>query len=316
MYSRRIGTHKKDKPTTYRVDGQESVPADAHVRRPAIHRRVPLASPAPRSVDFGVKVSVVMPTYRPSFCALAIELFMEQTYANTELVIVRHAVDVEIPDLPNIVVLDASIETPLGRLRQMGDLAATGDYIMRCDDDDYNGPNRIALQLEALLAHPEADAATLKRRIHLDLESSESFVYVASKPIASTLMYRRSPDLRYNRLPRSEDYAFLEENFKNVLAVDLPACESVRVHHGGNIWPKKTIMSTALRRKTIGRADVQVVRTVLARMKGPWRQNQQEGLKKRGAPKSAPRREGPRTVGVAQRPRTLRAEAQWMRRKP
>ncbi|WP_329253292.1 glycosyltransferase [Actinoallomurus sp. NBC_01490] len=105
-------------------------------------------------------VSCLMVTKdRPSFAERAIRCFLAQTYPNKELVVVddgaSDALEVHVRGLG-----DARIHfhrlppegRPLGELRNIAVEYATGTYVCQWDDDDLYDPERVEVQMTALLA--------------------------------------------------------------------------------------------------------------------------------------------------------------------
>ena len=91
----------------------------------------------------------------------SIAAFQAQTYLRRELVVVidqsadaigRRALDCAIRDGPApIRVVEAAGTPPLGALRNRAVAEAAGDYVCQWDDDDIYHPERLSLQLAALL---------------------------------------------------------------------------------------------------------------------------------------------------------------------
>ena len=101
------------------------------------------------------RVSCVMPTFdRHRFVPDAIENFRLQTYADRELVIVddgTNPVRDLVPDDPRIryVRLDQRLTT--GAKRNVACRHATGELIVHWDDDDWSAPERIEIQVRAIV---------------------------------------------------------------------------------------------------------------------------------------------------------------------
>lgn len=100
-------------------------------------------------------VSCVMPTFnRRKFVPGAIDNFRSQTYPNRELVIVDDGNDPIadlVPDDPMIryIRLDQRLKT--GAKRNAACRAARGEIIVHWDDDDWSSPDRVEVQVAALL---------------------------------------------------------------------------------------------------------------------------------------------------------------------
>jgi glycosyltransferase involved in cell wall biosynthesis len=113
------------------------------------------------------KVSVVVPTRdRPELLRRAVTAILGQTYKGpVECLVVFDQSDPDLPwpDLPpgRTLVVCRNDRTPgLAGARNSGILAATGELVAFCDDDDEWLPEKLARQVEALAAHPLAAVAT------------------------------------------------------------------------------------------------------------------------------------------------------------
>ena len=112
-------------------------------------------------------VSVVVPTRdRPELLRRAVAAVLEQTYPGpVECLVVFDQSD---PDLPwgplpasRRLVLVRNQRTPgLAWARNSGILAATGELVAFCDDDDEWLPEKLARQVARLLATPSAAVST------------------------------------------------------------------------------------------------------------------------------------------------------------
>ena len=108
------------------------------------------------------RVSVIIPTYnRAAYIAEAIRSVQAQTYPALEIIV---ADDGSTDDTPAIVARfgDAITYVPLphrgqpAATRNTGLREASGEFIAFLDSDDLFLPNKLALQLSAFKAHPEA----------------------------------------------------------------------------------------------------------------------------------------------------------------
>jgi glycosyltransferase involved in cell wall biosynthesis len=112
-------------------------------------------------------VSVVVPTRdRPELLRRAVAAVLGQTYrGRVECVVVfdQSEPDLPWPDLPpgRCLVLVRNERTPgLAGARNSGILAATGELVAFCDDDDEWLPEKLARQAARLLATPSAAVST------------------------------------------------------------------------------------------------------------------------------------------------------------
>jgi len=99
-------------------------------------------------------VSAIMLTYnRPFFVERSVELFLNQTWPNKELIILDDGpglggADISWPDNVRHIRCDRAWIT---KKRAQGYLAAKGELVCCWDDDDYFGPRRLQVQAEALI---------------------------------------------------------------------------------------------------------------------------------------------------------------------
>ena len=113
------------------------------------------------------KVSVVVPTRdRPELLRRAVAAILGQTYKGpVECVVVFDQSDPDLPwpDLPpaRTLVVARNDRTPgLAGARNSGILAATGELVAFCDDDDEWLPEKLARQAARLLATPGSAVST------------------------------------------------------------------------------------------------------------------------------------------------------------
>lgn len=108
-------------------------------------------------------VSCLLPTFNryPHLAYLveeAVECFLQQTYANKELIICNDTPGQTLRlDHPQVRVINASQRFPtLGQKLHWMLEKAQGDYICRWDDDDISLPWRLSMSVAALYDHPTA----------------------------------------------------------------------------------------------------------------------------------------------------------------
>jgi len=113
------------------------------------------------------KVSVVVPTRdRPELLGRAVKAILGQTYKGpVECLVVfdQSGPDLPWPDLPprRTLVVCGNDRTPgLAGARNSGILAATGELVAFCDDDDEWLPEKLARQVASLLATPGSAVST------------------------------------------------------------------------------------------------------------------------------------------------------------
>lgn len=117
-------------------------------------------------VGGGTRVSCIMPTCdRRAFVPRAVRHFLEQRWADAELIVVDDGEDpVEdlVPARAGIRYLRLAARSSIGHKRNLACEAATGEIIIHWDDDDWMAPAWIATQVAAL-ASARADVTGLYR---------------------------------------------------------------------------------------------------------------------------------------------------------
>lgn len=195
--------------------------------------------------DAEPRVTAVMITglhqARYSLARVALECFRNQTYPNTELLIVNHGAtslfcqeDQTIRELR----LSKSEWETIGDLRNIGIEHATGDFIITWDDDDWHHPNRIRLQLEAWR---KGCAVFLKNRIHYSFINGCAYYVTAVNGIDATILHPKNCKNRYPSLARKSDTLFANQ-FEKRIIIDNNPLVYVRFHHGLNLWDARHIM--------------------------------------------------------------------------
>lgn len=113
-----------------------------------------------------MKVSVVMPVYnKADFLREAVESILHGTYTDLELICVDDkSTDGSLAVLhalvdPRLRILELSENVGPGLAANAGMDAALGEYIVRMDADDIAVPERVALQVAFMDAHPEVGAS-------------------------------------------------------------------------------------------------------------------------------------------------------------
>jgi glycosyltransferase involved in cell wall biosynthesis len=156
-------------------------------------------------------VSVIVPTYnRPGELCECIEALSRQTYSRFEIIVVNDCGDeVEFlkklyPELPLILIRMESNQKHV-HARNRALMAATGEYVLLCDDDDLLLPNHLELMMKEIegydLVHSDVEIVSYRheggRRIPFNrilfaytstLEQMRQF----STFVSSGCLYRRS----------------------------------------------------------------------------------------------------------------------------
>jgi len=185
---------------------------------------------------------------RPELVRRAVWCFLSQSYPNKELVILSdHEPDES--DLRPLELVDSRIRvcmTPhdpsrrLGELRNMTIDMARGEWLTQWDDDDWYGPDRIAVQLKAALDTDRGASALKFTLMHLCTADGRTMSFRGDTGIATpgTILHRRT-QVRYPNIGKNEDGEFLRA-VRNELGLAVLGEEHsssfVRVFHGSNTW--------------------------------------------------------------------------------
>lgn len=175
--------------------------------------------------------------------------FQNQTYENKEMVVVddgEQNLEEVLQTLPasqlKYLKLEQDPSNTLGKLRNRSLEAATGDYLVQWDDDDWYHPERIAKQAEII--QDGYDACCLSSALmHLDEEPFMNHPYVGHLPegIPGSIMHKTSAEIRYPHTRRAEDTVYLKQWMKKQYH-QLPDSYShlfIRCYHGENTWEKE-----------------------------------------------------------------------------
>lgn len=111
----------------------------------------------------GPEVSIVVPTFnRPQYLRAAIDSVFAQTFTDWELIVADDGSEGEtaaylaaLASRPKVKVLRLAHTGNPGAVRNAACRAAQGDYIAFLDSDDVWLPEKLALQIASLRAHPE-----------------------------------------------------------------------------------------------------------------------------------------------------------------
>jgi O-antigen biosynthesis protein len=126
-------------------------------------------------------VSCIMPNAnRRRFVPIAIAQFLAQDYPNAELVILddgEEPVGDLVPSHPALRYLRTPRHRNLGAKRNAACEAARGGIILHWDDDDWYAPQRVRIQVEALLASG-ADLCGVDRALFFDPRIPAAWQYV------------------------------------------------------------------------------------------------------------------------------------------
>ncbi|MCG8414929.1 MAG: glycosyltransferase [Pseudomonadales bacterium] len=109
-------------------------------------------------------VSIICRSLGRPFLSQALSSLADQTHSNLEVLLVNtngedHAAFIQAHPTLNIKELTASEQLPRSEAANTGMAAATGDYFLFLDDDDWIGSEHIATLLSALRENPDVKAA-------------------------------------------------------------------------------------------------------------------------------------------------------------
>jgi ADP-heptose:LPS heptosyltransferase len=194
--------------------------------------------------------SCLMPTAnRRRFVPGAIARFLAQDYANAELVILDDGEDAVadlVPADERLRYIRAPRRLSLGEKRNQAADAARGGILLHWDDDDWYAPDRIGLQVQALL-DSGADVCGVDRAFFIDPAGRAAWEYVypqgnghAPWVCGATLCYRRDywRAHRFAGLQVGEDTAFAAAVPPQRLHVQPDNRFFAALIHQGNTSPK------------------------------------------------------------------------------
>jgi len=182
---------------------------------------------------------------KPSQLQRAIDCFLYQTYANTELIIVFEDNDPATKEMLASVTdkrikcfeVPATPKMSLGALRNFSIAKADGDYFCQWDDDDWYHEARLQVQLDTLLKNHKPACYMVFWLIY-DMLNNRS--YFSMGPWAGSLLCQKSlvtDQLKYPDLGRHEDIVFLKALIrqKHVFPVVMPSLY-IYAYHGKNTF--------------------------------------------------------------------------------
>ena len=196
-------------------------------------------------------VSCVMVTAdRHDLCRRAIISYRNQTWSNTELVVLdngREKMDALLSDLPDDEVRYAHVPNDgsitIGELRNRSLEMVRGDLVApQWDDDDWSAPDRLERQFAAL-ERANAQACMLSASLmHVDDDEyfDHPFIGWLKGGVPPTLLHRRSESIRFPHLPRTSDTHYKNE-WHEAGTVIMPISTAhlhLRYFHGENIWER------------------------------------------------------------------------------
>jgi glycosyltransferase involved in cell wall biosynthesis len=193
-----------------------------------------------------------MPTFdRPALVVRAVKYFLEQNYRDRELVVVDDGPE-SVRDLvtvhPDIRHVRLESRHTIGAKTNIGCQEARGEIVAQWDDDDWHGPDRLAIQVEPIL-NGSATVTALDGAPFYDID--RDLTWSAPRELlrdnrmdgmqGGTLVYLRKawetcagyPDLNF-----AEQITFLDRVLSagGKLALVANRGDFVVIRHGRNTW--------------------------------------------------------------------------------
>jgi len=194
------------------------------------------------------------------FLPRAVECFEDQTYENTQLIVITDAFQDDVRNLWNggrFRFAIARCAPALGDLRNCGLDLASGNLCIQWDDDDWHHPERIEKQVEAYLDHasgmvesasgqhiprPVDTPVFLRRQLCYNFTTDTAFVREFDHTfLHGTILHRNRKCFRYPSLRVREDTEFLR-HWSYYQVLDNEPELYIRFCHGKNTTDEKDIM--------------------------------------------------------------------------
>jgi len=190
-------------------------------------------------------VSCIMVTTakRIKYIPLALRVWWEQTYANSELIIVTED-DLSdfIPVHPRIKVILCEPAT-VGKKRNIACNAAKGEIIVHFDDDDWYGPTRVEDYVKLLIKNSDIYVIGYNRARYYEVDTKIARTYTFPRKwvSGSSLCYRKSfwETNKFPDISVGEDNAFIEKT-PPIRIMSLDGYDShILRDHNENTWNRK-----------------------------------------------------------------------------
>lgn len=194
-------------------------------------------------------VSCLMVTRnRVKLAQRAVQCFMDQTWSHKQLVIVDDGEESYAPLVGacrarGFDVLYHRVPTEprltLGALRNVAIEQSDGAFLAQWDDDEWYAPERLTMQLQALISEGTRACVLKWTLMHLDTPAFTHHPYRADvgRGTPGTIVHQRS-EIRYPALRIAEDSVFLDAH--RPLGVSILGREAshlfIRCFHGSNTW--------------------------------------------------------------------------------
>lgn len=177
---------------------------------------------------------MVTTSSRIAHISRALACYASQTHRPLELIVVAEDL-MPFPEASSKFVRCAPGLT-IGEKRNIAVAHASGDYVATWDDDDWSHPDRLAVQVAALEAHPEAGAAIMSRAT---LVCPHRNLY----GVSSVGSWQASMLARRWRLPcypaqNLEEDTLVIDQLK-VWFLDRPDLFHYHIHGNNTFWTKK-----------------------------------------------------------------------------
>jgi glycosyltransferase involved in cell wall biosynthesis len=220
-----------------RVEVREGNACHARFSQPLQRFLAPFRS----SLDRPLVSAMMVTKNRSELAKRALQCFLRQTYPVKELVILDDGEDLL---LENVVrgLEDKRVKffripstgKTLGELRNAALALTRGEYVCQWDDDDISDPQRLEVQMAAILVH-HVDACLLQRHI-VWFPDAHRLAISEVRRWESSFVCRKSKVPAYPILSKGEDTPVIEEIAKGkYLWLDYPRLY-VYVYHGKNTW--------------------------------------------------------------------------------
>jgi glycosyltransferase involved in cell wall biosynthesis len=178
---------------------------------------------------------------RPAFLGQALKNYSLQTCPDTELIVVddgEFSVGHLCAGFANVRHIRLKEKTHIGTKMNIGIEAAKGDILQKLDDDDYYGPDFLALASQRLNVsdNPHALVAWCCFAVLIAGEG-RLFHSVHGWQAGATLRFHRElwKQHPFRDTSGSEDSLFIKDNQPEILRV-CAADQYMLVRHGGNAW--------------------------------------------------------------------------------
>ena len=191
---------------------------------------------------------------RYKFASMAVDCFKRQEYTHRNLLILNHG-KIPLTKMDDASITEMMIEKrqgeTIGDLRNLALQHAKGDLILAWDDDDWCGPDRIAIQVAA----QRGDVAVLlKRQIRVNLLNGSGFSACMDSGIPNTILYPRLSHLKYESIIFGEGESFIKL-FRDIVVIDNDPMLHVCMYDGLNICGAETMMQGFSNHRHINRLD-------------------------------------------------------------